>query len=110
MEHVGLGRYGDPVDPGACFLGMSELQRVLAPGGRLYFSVPVGRERVEFDAHRVFNPRTILDSFPELRLVEFSAVNDDGDYVENIDPGQLEGAWYSCGLFLFERPAEAKTE
>ena len=52
-EHVGLGRYDDPVDPAGCFTAMSELQRVLAPAGRLYFSVPIGRERLESHAHRV---------------------------------------------------------
>src|SRR5262249_19182135 len=43
VEHFGLGRYGDPVDPDACFSAMRSLARVLAPRGKLYFSVPVGR-------------------------------------------------------------------
>ncbi len=63
-EHFGLGRYSDPIDPAACFRFMASLQRVLSPGGRLYFSVPVGRERVEFNAHRVFftenDPRLVF--------------------------------------------------
>jgi len=105
MEHVGLGRYGDDVDPVGCFTGMRELQRVLAPGGRLYFSVPVGRERVEFDAHRVLAPATVTASFPELRLVEFAAVDDDGRYREGVRPSDFADANYACGLFLFERPA-----
>jgi len=62
-EHFGLGRYSDPIDPEACFKFMKSLQRVLAPGGRLYFSVPNGRERVEFNAHRVFNSNTVLEQF-----------------------------------------------
>lgn len=104
MEHVGLGRYGDAVDPNGCFHGMRELQRVLAPGGSLYFSVPIGRERVEFDAHRVFSPDTVLRAFDSLRLVEFSAVGDDAGYVENADPASYSSAHYACGLFRFERP------
>lgn len=102
IEHVGLGRYGDLIDPNGCFTAMRELQRVLAPGGRLYFSVPVGRERVEFNAHRVFAPRTILETFDELTLTEFSAVADDG-LVEHVDPDMFERAQYACGLFIFER-------
>lgn len=105
MEHVGLGRYGDDIDPLGCFTGMAELQRVLAPGGRLYFSVPIGRERLEFNAHRIFAPETVLGEFDELRLVEFSMVDDEGRYRERVDPPDAVGATYSCGLFLFERPA-----
>ncbi|MHB8398577.1 MAG: class I SAM-dependent methyltransferase [Candidatus Limnocylindrales bacterium] len=109
MEHVGLGRYGDPIDPGAYLVGMRELARVLAPGGRLYFSVPIGRQRLEFDAHRVFDPRTIVDAFADLRLVEFSAVDDRGDFKEHAAMDTFRTAWYSCGLFVFERPSSAKS-
>jgi hypothetical protein len=102
-EHFGLGRYTDPVDPNACFQFMSALQRVLAPGGRLYFSVPVGRERVEFNANRVFAPQTILQSFSELKLVSFSFVGDDGRLNENTDPLALPESEMACGLFEFTK-------
>ena len=45
VEHFGLGRYGDPIAPLSCFNAMAAFARVLGPGGRLYFSVPIGRER-----------------------------------------------------------------
>src|SRR5579872_1620187 len=48
IEHIGLGRYGDPLDArGACRAAL-ELQRVIAPGGTLYLATPIGRERVCF--------------------------------------------------------------
>lgn len=53
IEHVGLGRYGDPLDPQGTIKACKELARVLAPGGRLYLSTPVGRARVCFNAHRI---------------------------------------------------------
>ncbi len=102
-EHFGLGRYSDPIDPGACFKFMTALERVLAPGGRLYFSVPIGRERVEFNAHRVFAPQTILDSFPGLQLLSFSFVGDDGDLYEDVDPSALPKSELACGLFEFTK-------
>ena len=34
-EHIGLGRYGDPLDPGGTVKAVKELVRVLAPGGNL---------------------------------------------------------------------------
>lgn len=105
-EHFGLGRYSDPIDPDACFKFMKALERVLAPNGRLYFSVPVGRERVEFNAHRVFAPQTVLDSFPELQLVSFSAVDDDGNFIENANLAAVAGNEFSCGLFEFTKVSE----
>ncbi len=60
LEHFGLGRYGDAVDPRGHERGLSALAAMLRPGGTLYLSVPIGAERVEFNAHRVFDPRTIL--------------------------------------------------
>jgi hypothetical protein len=103
-EHFGLGRYSDPVDPTACFKFMDALQRVLAPGGNLYFSVPVGRERVCFNAHRVFAPGTIIGSFPQLQLVSFSYVGDDGCLYENAEVAAAGRCDYGCGLFEFIKP------
>lgn len=102
-EHFGLGRYSDPIDPDACFRFMNALQRVLRPGGRLYFSVPVGRERVEFNAHRVFAPKTILESFSRLQLLSFSFVGDDGKLYEDQDPLDLPPSELACGLFEFAK-------
>jgi hypothetical protein len=103
-EHFGLGRYSDPIDPTACFHFMGALQRVLGAGGNLYFSVPVGRERVEFNAHRVFAPQTIVDSFTQLRLVSFSYVGDDGDLREDTAISAAASCDYGCGLFQFTKP------
>ena len=73
-EHIGLGRYGDPLDPDGTRKAARELERVLAPGGALYFSVPVGEPRTEFNAHRVHDPEEVVGFFPELRLAAFSGV------------------------------------
>jgi hypothetical protein len=104
-EHFGLGRYGDPIDPDACFRFMASLQRVLAPGGRLYFSVPMGRERVEFNANRVFAPATIVRQFAKLRLVSFSFVGDDGCFYVDRDPEAASTSELACGLFEFAKDA-----
>jgi hypothetical protein len=105
IEHFGLGRYGDPVNPAACFTAMTSLARVLQPGGRLYVGVPIGRERVEFNAQRVFAPTTILDGFRDLELLSFSAVDDDGNMRADVVPTDFAEARYSCGLFEFTKPA-----
>jgi hypothetical protein len=102
-EHFGLGRYSDPIDPEACFRFMESLDRVLAPGGRLYFSVPVGKERVEFNAHRVFSPKTILDRFSNLCLESFSYVGDDDALYLDTTPDLMPSSNFACGLFEFTK-------
>ena len=102
-EHIGLGRYGDPLDPAGTRHACSELKRILAPGGRLYFSLPVGQSRVCFNAHRVHAPQQIIEYFAGLELVEFSGVDDAGQLLLDIPPAQLNNAEYGCGLFEFKQ-------
>jgi len=103
VEHFGLGRYGDPVDPDACFRAMNNLARILRPDGHLYFSVPIGKERVEFNAQRVFSPQTILAHFGALKLLSFCAVDAKGDFVPKCQPSEYANADRACGLFEFTK-------
>ncbi len=102
-EHVGLGRYGDPLDPKGTEKACRELARVLAPGGNLYFGLPVGRPRVCFNAHRIHSPDRILDYFGTLALKEFSLVDDAGRFTRNAGLEAGRAAKYGCGLFHFTR-------
>ncbi len=71
IEHIGLGRYGDPFDARGSEKAAAELLRVLAPGGNLYVSVPVDAKcRVYFNAHRAFTRDYLLSLFPGLTLCE----------------------------------------
>jgi SAM-dependent methyltransferase len=103
IEHIGLGRYGDPLDPKGTSKSVRELCRVLAPGGNLYLAVPVGHPRLCFNAHRVHASETILEMASELELVEFSGVSDDGHYAENVDLSTFRNSEYACGFFWFRR-------
>lgn len=105
LEHIGLGRYGDPVNPEGYIRAALELSRVLAPGGYLLLSVPIGRERVCFDAHRVFNPTTILSLFSQLHLVEFSYIEPEKLAIIGATQSVsgFAGSDYSCGLFMFRK-------
>jgi hypothetical protein len=100
-EHVGLGRYGDPLDPDGTRKAALELQRVLASGGRLYFSMPVGEARTEFNAHRVHDPEAVPGLFPYLRLEAFSGVDDEGRWQRELSPGDLGGSRWACGFYVF---------
>lgn len=106
VEHVGLGRYGDEVDPDADLRAMSELQRVLAPGGSFLFVVPVGRPSIRFNAHRIYSRRQILDAFQCLTLEEWALIPESGpDGLLVNAPERLADAQdYACGCFWFRRP------
>lgn len=102
-EHVGLGRYGDPLDPQGTVKAAKELSRVLAVNGNLYFSLPVGQPRLYFNAHRIHSPRQIIGYFRDLRLIELSGVTDDKTFKRGIDINILENSDYACGLFWFRK-------
>lgn len=102
-EHIGLGRYGDPLDPQGTKKAARELARVLVPQGNLYFSVPVGKPRVCFNAHRIHSPQQILDYFHDLKLLQFSGIDDSGMFRQDIDPDDLADSNYACGLFHFTK-------
>jgi hypothetical protein len=102
-EHIGLGRYGDILDPLGTVKACKELARVLAPGGNLYFSLPVGIEKVCFNAHRIHSPRTILSYFEGLELIDLSGVNDSGKFIRNISLEELERSQYAVGFFHFKK-------
>lgn len=76
IEHFGLGRYGDPIDPLAWKKALKAFQRVLKTNGKLYLSVPVGKiDKVCFNAHRVFRPQTIIDALDEMQILEMGYIN-----------------------------------
>ena len=96
-----MGRYGDPLDAQGSQKAAAELVRVLLPGGKLYLSAPVGRERVCFNAHRVFDPIRFAGMFPGMSLIEFSFVDDEGGLHEHQSPESAQSNDYACGLYIF---------
>ncbi|HTW34122.1 MAG TPA: DUF268 domain-containing protein [Rhizomicrobium sp.] len=103
LEHFGLGRYGDAVDFEGHLKGLANLKAVLAPGGKLYLSVPIGPQRIEFNAHRVFAVATLLSLTRDMRVDAFSYVDDKGDLHENVvlaadAVANNFGCRYGCGI------------
>ncbi|MCA9129987.1 MAG: DUF268 domain-containing protein [Planctomycetales bacterium] len=107
IEHIGLGRYGDPLDPNGDQTALGELQRVLAPGGSLLIVVPVGRPRIQFNAHRIYDPVMLEQMLPELHLAEVSLLPDDTSQglIDNPDHQFVLKQNYGCGCFWFKKPA-----
>jgi len=105
LEHFGLGRYGDKVDYNGHLSGWENIFRMLKKGGKFYFSVPIGKQRIEFNAHRVFSVRYLLSLMEgRYRIDSFSYVNDAGDLVKDAVLNQPAidtncGCNYGCGIF-----------
>lgn len=108
LEHFGLGRYGDPLDPQGHIKGFNNIVRMLQSGGTLYISFPIGKSNeVHFNAHRVFDPEEIfswikLDN--RLSLVRFDYVDDQGALHKESDPRSPRPAVsYGCGIYTFKK-------
>lgn len=107
LEHFGLGRYGDAIDPKGYVSGLENMIRLLKPSGTFYLSVPVGQERVEFNAHRVFNPLTLVQLANQKGLVlkALTWVGSDLRLIQssNIpqDLNMLSEQRYGLGIFTF---------
>jgi len=102
-EHIGLGRYGDPLDSEGTYKVCKELQRVLAKGCNLYFSLPVWKPKLCFNAHRIHSPQQILNYFNDLKLIEFSGVDDQGHFMSKVDISLFGESSYADGLFWFKK-------
>ena len=79
IEHFGLGRYGDKIDPQGHEKGLKQLKRMVKPGGVLYLATPIGPQRIEFNAHRIFAAETLTGWFDDGWKIERFAYLDDSE-------------------------------
>jgi hypothetical protein len=114
LEHFGLGRYGDPIDSRGHERGIENMARLLSPGGRLYLSTPVGIERVEFNANRVFDPHTIIDCARAsgLQLEQLTVIESSGT-VRPLEASEsalrdLASTPYNLCIFAFRKSSDAQ--
>jgi len=108
LEHFGLGRYGDELDAEGHLKGWRNLVHLLQPNGKLYFSVPIGPQRIEFNAHRVFSVEFLLDLFgPNFRVTAFAYVDDGGRFNEtDLTPRLISTnlhCRFGCGIFELKK-------
>jgi len=96
IEHFGLGRYGDKIDPDGHKKGLSNITRMLQQGGHFYFSVPMGVQRIDFNAHRVFCFPYLLDLvLNDYDISSFSYIDDTGYLHRNV---QTSGRGAECSF------------
>jgi len=108
IEHFGLGRYGDPIDPVGHIKGFNNLLTMLKKDGILYISFPIGvSNKVYFNAHRIFRPDDIFNWAYEknsILLLRFDYVDDAGNVHKDIDLAKCNiNSKYGCGIYTFKK-------
>ena len=113
IEHFGLGRYGDPIMVDGHEIALKNLGKLVATGGTLYVSVPIGDQRVEFNGHRVFQTDTISNFLAdEFALEHFSFIDDEGEFHEHVSFEERQvaenfGCNFGCGIYEFKKHKSA---
>ena len=104
IEHFGLGRYMDPIDPSGHEKGLLNLAAMVALEGSLYVSFPIGAQSVEFNSQRIIDPlwpEEILEAFV---LERFVLIPWKGIPIHNSSPGEVDRNIYGqAGLYKFKR-------
>lgn len=99
IEHFGLGRYGDAIDPEGHLKGLAQLKKMVMPSGLLYLSTPIGPQRIEFNAHRIFAPETVLSWFDDgWEIVKCAVMDDDNQMRESAGVDGLKSFKGNLGL------------
>lgn len=109
IEHFGLGRYGDPLNPEGVSLGLKSMAKLLAPGGRLYLSCPVGPDVVYFNAHRALHPASVQGLAEKAGLVLDTCWLFDSTGMRWIDaPARLSdyqpAGTHTLAVYTFDKP------
>lgn len=109
LEHIGLGRYGDPIDPNGDLTAMKELARVTAPGGSLLIALPMGEKmRIQFNAHRIYTYDMLVSYFPGFTIKNFAYIPEEGKreaLIPNATPADIKDDVMGCGCFWFIKKA-----
>jgi hypothetical protein len=106
LEHIGLGRYGDDLDPCGDLKAIAELKRVVAPNGALYVVAPTGLPRIAYNAHRIYAADSFVGYFSdEFQLEEFYFIDNQSGGVPalNVSFPETRRYDYGCGCYFFRK-------
>lgn len=106
LEHFGLGRYNDPINVNGWKIGFKNITRILQKNGIFYLSIPIGKQRVKFNANWVFDPYTIINFAKEHNMILKSLIIIDKKGYKNVELinenlDKLLNQNYNLGLFYF---------
>jgi hypothetical protein len=99
VEHSGLGRYGDDLNPFGDFEAIAQVWCVLRPGARLFLAVPMSRRpdgETQFNAHRVYGWQRLSEMTANFQVLGPTQLPEDPS------AGQ-PGAYGDQHVFILER-------
>ena len=109
-EHFGLGRYGDPISFDGWFIGLTNMTTLVAKGGVFYFSTPISsRQRIVFNAHRIFDPQFLTAHFlRDFEILKTAAIRDSGeiDLTADFQSAAFLSDFnddYACGIWILRK-------
>lgn len=100
IEHSGLGRYGDPINPDADIEAVAQMHRALAPGGYLLLAIPTSTHtntQVPGNPHRIYGRDRIV------QMIEHKF-----NFLGRVWDGRVFGGWddVESNPGLFSRSVE----
>ncbi len=104
VEHIGLGRYGDPINDLADIIAMNNLVEELSPSEKLWFVVPVGKAEISVNAQRVYSANWIKNFFSrscDLKEYYLIPLNPMLPPMLNCDLSVSDQFTSTCGCFEF---------
>ena len=104
IEHIGLGRNGEKINPNGNLNAINELKRVTKKNGNLLIVVPIGKNKLQFNAHRIYSYKNIIENFSDMELKEFSLISDKNKtFIKNATEEQANSEDWGCGCFWFKK-------
>jgi hypothetical protein len=115
LEHGGLGRYGDSLNPWADLITMARTWCLTRPGGRALVGVPAGYDGVYFNSNKIYGPLQFSHLFANWHQVYSEAkMFKDGMYtpISEACPNKDAEKVFYCyePLTVLEKPQEDHTE
>ena len=102
VEHFGLGRYGDDLDPEADKKFMRQVRDCISPGGKMFLAVPVSPVGlVESCFHRIYGPEQLAALLDGWKIV---AITRNGQPFTEVPFAKPAGwaDWQNQPLFTLE--------
>ena len=104
VEHFGLGRYGDKIEPDGHRNGLVNLSKFVENRGYLYISFPIGHPRVEFNSQRIIHPEWPIEILENFNLVEFILIPWKGSPIYDLLPSEVDvDKIGQAGLYKFQK-------
>lgn len=97
LEHDGLGRYGDPINPNGDIDACIEVKNMLNPDGYFLCGIPIGEGCIEGNLHRIYNKKRLNKLFSlfnkYIGCVSYHTHDDNLDFTGN--------NWQNQPIFIY---------